>query len=110
MISIPMTTGRGQNDRMHWAERSRKVREERELVTWYLTVAQFATDIPCIVTLTRVAPSSGLDDDNLAGSLKSVRDAVAAWIGVDDKRRDVVRYEYAQRRGPWAVCIEARPM
>ena len=25
-----------------------------------------------------------LDTDNLAGALKAVRDAVAAWLGVDD--------------------------
>jgi hypothetical protein len=55
--------------------------------------------------LTRVAPSNGLDDDNLAGSLKGVRDQVAQWLGVDDKRSDVVRYVYAQYRGPWAVQV-----
>ena len=61
-----------------------------------------------MVTLTRIAPSNGLDDDNLAGALKAVRDEVAAWLGVDDKDRATVRYEYEQERGPWDVRIEWR--
>jgi hypothetical protein len=65
--------------------------------------------LPLIVTLTRVAPSNGLDDDNLAGALKGVRDAVAEWLGVDDRDRATVRYEYEQRRGPWGVEISWRP-
>ena len=56
--------------------------------------------------LIRQAPSNGLDDDGLAGSLKGVRDEIARWLGVDDRDRMTVRYRYAQRRGPWAVLVE----
>lgn len=59
---------------------------------------------PCVVLLTRVAPSSGLDDDNLSGSLKAIRDAMAEWLGLDD-RDPRVGWRYAQRRGPWAVEV-----
>lgn len=61
---------------------------------------------PLVVTLTRVAPSNGMDDDGLVSALKSVRDQFAVWIGVNDKHRNIVRYEYNQRRGPWSVEIE----
>lgn len=112
MIAIPLRTGNGLNAREHWRQRDRRVRAEREALAWGLLLAQrpdratWRPPIPCSVRITRVAPSNGLDDDNLAGSLKSVRDQIAEWMGVDDKRSDLVRYVYAQRRGPWAVEIE----
>jgi fatty acid-binding protein DegV len=54
--------------------------------------------LPCTVTMTRVAPSEGLDDDNLRSALKAVRDQIAAWLGVDD-RDPLVRWAYDQKRG-----------
>lgn len=54
--------------------------------------------LPCTVTLTRIAPSNGLDSDNLLSSMKGCRDQVAAWLGVDD-RDPRVTWAYDQRRG-----------
>lgn len=105
IIDIPLRTSSGLNAREHWRARTARVRKEREAVAWMLKTATRPT-LPCSVLLTRVAPSSGLDDDNLAGSLKSVRDEVARWLGVDDRDRMTVRYRYAQTRGPWGVRIE----
>jgi hypothetical protein len=59
-----------------------------------------------VCVLTRFAPSNGLDDDNLTGALKGVRDAVAQWLEVDDRDRSRVRYVYEQQRGSWGVGIE----
>lgn len=110
MIQIDgMRTQGGTNSREHWRVRDRRVRAERSLVAWSLR-NEIGPALPCVVTLTRCAPSNGLDDDNLASALKSVRDEVAKWLGVDDRHRDIVRYEYEQRRGPWSVCIAWRPM
>jgi len=55
--------------------------------------------LPVRVTLTRIAPSSGLDEhDNLRGSLKPFADGVADWLGVDD--RDArIEWRYSQERG-----------
>jgi hypothetical protein len=50
-----------------------------------------------VVTLTRIGPRD-LDSDNLAGSAKAVRDAVARWLGVDDGPRAPVEWRYAQER------------
>lgn len=108
MISIPMRTVPGMNVREHWRTRTARVKAEKECVAWELVNLE-RPPVPCSCLLMRVAPSRGLDDDNLAGALKSVRDAVAAWIGIDDGLRDVVRYEYSQIRGPWAVRIEFGP-
>lgn len=106
MILIPgLILSRGLNSREHYMARARRVRREKERVGWELKRLHEKPPLPCVCTLLRMAPSNGLDDDNLAGSLKSVRDAVADWLGVDDKRRDVVRYQYEQQRGPWGVGI-----
>lgn len=104
-IFVPIKAGRGMNAREHWQQRHRRVKGERKTTAWVLATAK-RPQLPCSALLTRVAPSSGLDDDNLAGSLKSVRDEVAKWLGVDDKDRMTVRYRYAQARGPWGVRIE----
>lgn len=62
-----------------------------------------------VVTITRVAPRE-LDDDNLVGSAKHVRDGVADALGIND-RDPRVKWCYAQRKGfpksySCDVCIE----
>lgn len=107
-IDIPIRTARGLNSREHHYTRWARTRKEKEAVGFYLrTHGRRKPAMPCVVLLTRIAPSEGLDDDNLQGSLKSVRDAVAEWLDVDDKLQHVVKYEYLQQRGPeWGVRIE----
>lgn len=113
MILVPIRTIPGMNVREHWRARAKRVKAEREAVAWVLTTQalQEYPQPPLKVTLTRIGPSNGLDDDNLAGALKSVRDQVAQWLGVDDRKREIVRYAYEQERGKeWAVRIEWQPM
>ncbi len=109
VIWIPIRTGRGLNERGHWATKARRVKAEREATQWALVGAQKPA-LPCVVLLTRVGPSNGLDDDQIPGSLKATRDQIAEWIGVDDRHRDIVRYRYDQRRGSeWGVEVEFLP-
>lgn len=109
-IVIPLRTGRGLNDRPgHFYARGKKVKRERTAVAWSLValLPRERPSLPCVVTLTRLAPSNGLDDDNLAGALKAVRDQVAVWLGVDDRRRELVRYRYEQERTKdWGVRVQ----
>lgn len=109
-VLVPLRTGRGGNDRPgHWSGRARRVKAERRTVGWALHVhcGAWRPTLPCVVTLTRCAPSNGLDGDNLAGACKAVRDEVAAWIGVDDRHEELVRYVCEQRRAKdWWVVIE----
>lgn len=108
VIWIPIRTGRGLNERGHWATKARRVKAEREAAQWALVGAQ-KPPLPCVVVLTRVGPTNGLDDDNLAGSQKAIRDQIAQWLGVDDRRNQIVRYEYRQRREKvWGVEVEFR--
>ena len=105
-VSYPLRLGSGQNNREHWRVTHRRNRVEKDAAGWALAGKPLPS-LPCKVTLTRVSPSkSGLDTDNLAGSLKATRDTVARFLGVDDAKDDVVHYEYRNERGPWGVRIE----
>ncbi len=105
MKQFPLQLGRGGNDRKHWRAADRQKKAEKEAVAWMFRGAMRPPVFPCVVTITRIAPSAGLDDDNLSGACKYIRDGVAEWIGVDDKKTDKVRYQYAQERGQWAVRV-----
>jgi hypothetical protein len=50
------------------------------------------------VLLIRVS-AGALDDDSVRGALKTVRDTVADWIGLDDRHVNL-RFAYPQQRGP----------
>lgn len=102
-IALPLRLGRGQNDREHHMARARRVEKERQAVAsaLYFGGAQLE------VTLTRIAPSKGLDGDNCVSSLKACRDEVAHWLGIDDGDQRL-HFVYEQERGPWAVRIEVR--
>lgn len=67
---------------------------------------------PLVVMMTRFSAGE-LDDDGLRSALKSVRDGIADWLGVDDKRADLVRYGYGQepcKRGQGWVAVEVSDM
>lgn len=81
------------NQRIHWSKRAKQAKGERNLA--FAMTKHHPT--PCVVTITRIAPRK-LDDDNLVGSCKSVRDGIAYRLGIDD-RDEAVQWRYAQRRG-----------
>jgi hypothetical protein len=61
------------------------------------------------VKLVRISAGE-LDDDNVRGALKAVRDEVAAWIGLDD-RDPLIAFTYGQEkveRGTAGVRVEIR--
>lgn len=128
VVTIPLRTVSESNARGHWKVGHRRHREQR-LTTRLVLAGALPADgmmppqsredasgprsgvrvVPWSirVTLTRLAPSSGLDDDNLRGALKYVRDGVADALGVND-RDPRVTWDYDQRRSKpreWAVEI-----
>ena len=82
LVQLPLKTPSMANLRLHWAAKARVVKQQREAVALALCGLPRHT-MPAKVTLTRLAPRK-LDDDNLASSLKGVRDAIAEWMKVDD--------------------------
>ncbi len=59
---------------------------------------------PLVVTITRIGPVK-LDDDNLQGACKYVRDEIARAVGLDDGS-DLYTWVYYQRTGKYGVEVE----
>lgn len=109
VVTIPIRTVSEANSHQHWRKRQRRAKEHRSAAHLCMR-ATFgkALPLPLVITLTRVAPSRGLDSDNLPVSMKHVRDGIADWLGIDD-RDPRVTWLYEQRRGgprEYAVHVE----
>lgn len=99
-VTIGIRTVSETNQREHWKARHRRRSTQRQTVKLVMLGALRTEGIkaPCIVRLTRIAPSGGLDFDNLVSSMKATRDAVADALGLDDADPRI-RWEYGQARG-----------
>ncbi len=106
-FTVPIHTPSASNLREHWAIRARRIKIQRK-ATWLACIGAKGPievpDPPCVVELVRQSPRA-LDDDNLRGALKGIRDEVASILGVDD-RDPRVEWRYGQSKGKAAVVIE----
>jgi hypothetical protein len=108
-VTLPIRLLSEANLRQHWAEKARRARAQR-LATWGGVRAAGPGRLrwPLDVTITRVAPRQ-LDDDNLRGACKAVRDGIADALGLPSDRDPRVVWLYAQekstRPGEYAVRI-----
>jgi hypothetical protein len=75
------------NRREHWRARIRRVSRERYLVSSALGKYK-APALPCTVELASIRWNLA-DVDNLVSGMKTPIDAVAEWLGVDDRDRRV---------------------
>jgi len=102
----------------HWRGKAARVKMQRSITR--TMVSQRLRDIGkrpgeilageqgCLVVLTRIAPRP-LDDDNLARSLKAIRDGVADAFKTDDGVKSKLKWGYGQEKGPpkqYAVRIK----
>lgn len=105
IASIPVRTVSITNEREHWRVKADRARQHRATARIVLGQVGERPTLPVVVELVRIAPRP-LDDDNLRGALKSVRDGIADWLGVDD-RDPRVQWAYGQRKGaPKAYGVE----
>lgn len=105
-IELPLRIESVANRREHWAARARRTKQHR-----IAALAVRPHPLPRVVTITRIAPRR-LDDDNLVGGAKALRDGIADRLGVDDADPRVM-WRYAQERGrrkEYAVRIRIEPM
>jgi len=89
----------------HWSvtHSLRKRQRWRVALEWKLQCGPRQLPDRARVKLTRLSPGS-LDDDNLRGALKTVRDQVADQLGIDDR---APIWDYDQRRSKgYGVEIE----
>lgn len=104
-LELPLRLVSVSNVREHWATKAKRTREHRALTR--LALRQFGPQIPARVTLVRIAPRE-LDDDNLRGALKAVRDGVADWLLVDDGDPCVVWIYGQEKGGPACYGVHIR--
>lgn len=106
-LTVPIRTRSEANQREHWAVKAKRVKSQRTAIGIYWrqirnTIrAQIsgAVDLTGLdVTLTRLAPRE-LDDDNLSGSFKAIRDQIASELCLDDRDKRI-KFRYDQRKQP----------
>ena len=101
------------NLRGHWLTLQKRKNTEKAVTMWMLASMGDLPTLPAVVTLTRHGPKF-LDDDNLPGAFKYVRDTIAKALGTHDGPSAPVKWIYAQKRtslgGPrygFTVTIES---
>lgn len=88
------------NSRGRWVRAWARGKKEKEALfsAWVAAVNKRKharpVSVPCVVRLIRVGPKR-LDDDNLPESFKTIRDAIAFDLGLDDGS-ELIKWEYAQ--------------
>jgi hypothetical protein len=101
-VFLPLRTVSLTNQREHWSKRSKRANTHRNITAAKCRFAGADRLVPPLrVELVRCAPRR-LDDDNLRGALKNVRDGVADAIGIDDGDPRI-EWVYSQERA-CTVC------
>ncbi len=101
---IPVEIKSEMNLREHWRTRNARFKDHKKFVAlcWPRNRhnLRYVPKIPVLVTLTWLRPEpQAMDDDNLAGGFKAIRDAIAGWMGVDDGMIPKIKFEYRQAEG-----------
>ena len=86
-VILPVKTVSEANAHTHWRLRQKRAKLQR-YAAYTLVKAEAVREgglpaLPAIITMTRLSAGK-LDDDNLAGAMKHVRDGIADAYGVDD--------------------------
>ena len=95
---------RAQGRSSSWRSKWKRSKDQRAAVALFLRMPEHKKNIatmkpPFLVELKRYGAQL-LDDDNLAGAFKAVRDQVAQELGVDDGDRTKIRFLYDQVVSP----------
>ncbi len=110
IVEVPIRIESTPNLRECWQARSKRAGSHRNSAYFALKAAKAPTQVPCVVTLTRIGPRT-LDGDNLQAGCKAARDGVALWLAVDDGDKRI-EWKYAQqKRGvkDYSLLVEILP-
>ena len=94
------------NKHEHW-RRTKARKDAQKQAVAIVTAYKDRPALPCIVTLIRHGWQKQ-DDDNLRRSFKTIRDALAAWIGADDGS-DEIEWRYHDCYARPAVWVKIQP-
>lgn len=112
-ITIPIVVTTVANAKGFWWGRNKTARAQQAIVLQYVEplAPLLRRCLPIDVTMTRVSSRGRLmDDDNLTGAFKHVRDQIARCIGIDDADPRI-KFTTQQIRGPngCVVRFNSRP-
>ncbi len=113
-VMIPGIVLKSQNQQLRGVSRgarmgaAARIRKQRADVTMVLR-SRFGVSPapPLTITVTRVAPGALDAHDNLPPACKAIVDAIAAWIGLDD-RDPRLTWRYAQARDGKSYAVGIR--
>lgn len=106
LIEAPIQVVSEANTRGHWSTKYKRSKKQRQDLRLFLNTKR-KPRLPCDVWLIRVGPKK-LDDDNLSGAFKFLRDEIADWLKIDDGGSEVL-WHYEQRvtgKREYAVVLE----
>lgn len=105
-VTVPIRTVSEANSREHHHAKAKRAKAQRGAASTALYPVMAWCEETYRVDLVRIAPRK-LDDDNLARSMKAVRDEVAARLGYDDAPGSPIAWRYDQRKGkPREYAVE----
>jgi hypothetical protein len=105
-LRVPVEVKSEANQRCHWAVRHRRFRGQQDAIDAAVldTAGVFGQFIDMLasghkasVTFTRLG-GRALDDDNLNGAFKAIRDRIAGYLNVDDADPRLT-FHYSQEPG-----------
>lgn len=110
-VRVPQCLGVTPNEvrRWHWSKTRKAVAKCRSSVAQVLS-QQDKLELPVKVTMIRCSCGT-LDSDGAIGAMKSVRDEIAKWLGVDDSNPGiewiVLQHKVARRMAGTIIRVEA---
>lgn len=108
ILDVPLYTTTEANTHGHWAAKAKRAEKQREIMG-YALAGRKLPQLPASIKFTRIGKRK-MDDDNLASSMKHIRDEIARFFGVDDGS-DRYQWSYSQAIGSfYSVHIEIEPL
>jgi len=104
VFHLPLKIESNANLREHWAARMKRTRNQRLAAAYAVAVSKDwkLPDGKFTVRLVRIGRRL-LDDDNLCGGFKAIRDGVADGLGMKDNDPRI-KWTYAQETGKEYSC------
>ncbi len=104
---VPVQIVSEPNRRDHWSVKRKRAKGQRDTARWAMKeIESVRPRLPVHVKLTRIGLRL-MDDDNLAASLKAVRDGIADEYMTDDSPGAPITWEYAQiARKDYGVLVQ----
>lgn len=111
LLNIPVRIKSECNTHTHWRDRYSRAKKQKASVIIHWLKATPKVEMPCSIKLVRRSPRK-LDDDNLRGAFKAIRDAIADLIvpGLAPGRADEqINWHYDQVKDKGhSVDVEVR--